>query len=97
MIEYIVEYNSDKPIIFCEAAGYHQPLVGVYSKVILCEVENFISTTEVSDKSFHHFLKSVEAEIIHPEKLSFYKDELFFNVNRPEDFEELKKIFIHNN
>lgn len=97
MIEYIVEYNSDKPIIFCEAAGYHQPLVGVYSKVILSEVEDFISTTEVSDKSFHHFLKSVEAEIIHPEKLSFYKDELFFNVNRPEDFEQLKKIFIHNN
>ncbi|MEP0862531.1 MAG: molybdenum cofactor guanylyltransferase [Ignavibacterium sp.] len=97
MIEYIVDYKSDKPIIFCEAAGYHQPLVGVYSKIILKEIENFISMTEVSDKSFHHFLKSVEAEIIHPEKLSFYKDELFFNVNRPEDFEELKKIFIHNN
>ncbi|GAB4137497.1 MAG: molybdenum cofactor guanylyltransferase [Ignavibacteriales bacterium] len=92
MIEYIVEYKSDKPIIFCEAAGYHQPLVGVYSKVILSEVENFISTTEVSDKSFHHFLKSVEAEIIHTEKLSFYRDELFFNVNRPEDYE--KMIFL---
>lgn len=97
MIQYIVEYKSDKPIIFCEAAGHYQPLVGVYSKVILNEVENFISTTEVSNKSFHHFLKNVEAEIIHPEKLSFYKDELFFNVNRPEDFEELKKFFTHNN
>ncbi|BDQ03067.1 molybdenum cofactor guanylyltransferase [Ignavibacterium sp.] len=97
MVEYIVNYKCEKPIVFCEAAGYHQPLVGVYSKVILSEVENFISTTEVSDKSFHHFLKTVEAEIIHPEKLSFYKDELFFNVNRPEDFEKLKKIFIHNN
>lgn len=93
MIEYIIEYKSDKPIIFCEAAGYHQPLVGVYSKVILSEVENFISTTEVSDKSFHHFLKSVEAEIIHPEKLSFYKDELFFNVNRPEDYHKIVLMF----
>lgn len=97
MIEYIVNYKSEKPIVFCEAAGYHQPLVGVYSKIILKEVENFISTTEVSDKSFHHFLKSVEAEIIHPEKLSFYKDELFFNVNRPEDFKQLKTYLTHNN
>lgn len=97
MIEYIVNYKSEKPIVFCEAAGYHQPLVGVYSKIILKAVENFISTTEVSDKSFHHFLKSVEAEIIHPEKLSFYKDELFFNLNRPEDFKQLKTYLTHNN
>ena len=44
----------------------------------------------MSDKSFHQFLKMVDAEIIHPEKLSFYKDEIFFNVNRPEDYEQLK-------
>lgn len=93
MIEYIIEYKSDKPIIFCEAAGFHQPLVGVYSKNILQKVNDFISTTEVSDKSFHHFLKSVEAEIIQPEKLSFYKDELFFNVNNPDDYSMILEKF----
>ena len=90
MIEYIIEYKTDKSIVFCEAAGYHQPLVGVYSKKILSEIEKFISNNEMSDKSFHQFLKIVDAEIIHPEKLSFYKDEIFFNVNRPEDYEQLK-------
>ena len=93
MIEYIIEYKSDKPIIFCEAAGYHQPLVGVYSKVILEEVEKFISSTGVNDKSFHHFLKNVDAEVIHPEKLHFYKDELFFNVNNPDDYSMIKEKF----
>jgi len=87
MIEYIIEYKTDKSIVFCEAAGYHQPLVGVYSKKILSEIEKFISNNEMSDKSFHQFLKIVDAEIIHPEKLSFYNDEIFFNVNRPEDYE----------
>lgn len=97
MIEYIINYKSDKPIVFCEAAGYHQPLVGLYSKKIIKEVEKFISNNELSDKSFHQFLKNIDAEIINPEKLDFYKDELFFNVNRPEDFEQIKKLFIHNN
>jgi len=87
MIEHIIEYKTDKSIVFCEAAGYHQPLVGIYSKKILSEIEKFISNNEMSDKSFHQFLKMVDAEIIHPEKLSFYKDEIFFNVNRPEDYE----------
>jgi molybdopterin-guanine dinucleotide biosynthesis protein A len=90
MIEHIIEYKTDKSIVFCEAAGYHQPLVGIYSKKILCEIEEFISDNEISDKSFHQFLKIADAEIIHPEKLSFYKDEIFFNVNRPEDYEQLK-------
>ncbi|AFH50508.1 Molybdopterin-guanine dinucleotide biosynthesis protein A [Ignavibacterium album JCM 16511] len=97
MIEYIANHKSEKPIVFCEAAGYHQPLVGVYAKVIMKEVEKFIASLEINDKSFHHFLKNAVAEIIHPKKLSFYRDELFFNVNRPEDFKQLKKYFTHNN
>ena len=97
MIEYIINHKSDKPIVFCEAAGYHQPLVGVYSKKIFDELGLFLLENESNDKSFHKFLKNIDAEIIHPEKLDFYKDELFFNVNRPEDFEQIKKLFIHNN
>lgn len=92
MIEYIIEYKSDKPIKFCEAAGYHQPLVGVYSKEILNDVEKFISSMEVSDKSFHRFLKSVDVEIIHPNDLSIYNDEIFFNVNKKDDYEKLLTI-----
>lgn len=93
MIQYLVEYKSEKQVVFCEAAGYHQPLVGVYSKEILSEVEKFLTESELSDKSLHQFLKIIEPEIIHPEKLSFYKDEIFFNVNRPEDYKQILKLF----
>lgn len=92
MIDYIIRYKSEKPIIFCEAAGYHQPLVGVYSKTILDQIKIFLTKNELNDKSFHKFLNNAEAEIINPTSLNFYKNELFFNVNRPEDFEEIKKI-----
>jgi molybdopterin-guanine dinucleotide biosynthesis protein A len=90
IIEYIIEYKTDKSILFCEAAGFHQPLVGIYSKKILSAIEKFISDNEIGDKSFHQFLKKVDVEIIHPEKLSFYNDEIFFNVNRPEDYAYIK-------
>ncbi|MEJ5261293.1 MAG: molybdenum cofactor guanylyltransferase [Ignavibacterium sp.] len=93
MIQYLVEYKSKKLVVFCEAAGYHQPLVGVYSKEILREIEKFLTANELNDKSFHQFLKNVDAEIIHPEKLPFYKDEIFFNVNRPEDYNQIQKLF----
>ncbi|HRN26399.1 MAG: molybdenum cofactor guanylyltransferase [Ignavibacteriaceae bacterium] len=91
MIEFIVEYKSDRPIKFCKAAGYHQPLAGIYKKEIIKKIEDVICIDQVSDKSFHQFLKSVDAEIIHPENLSFYNDEIFFNMNKKEDYEELLK------
>ncbi len=89
MIQYIVDYKSEKPIKFCVAAGYHQPLVGVYNKGLIPEIEKFFSINSVNDKSFHQFLKNVAAEIIIPEDLSFYRDEIFFNVNKPKDYESI--------
>ncbi|MFA3781646.1 molybdenum cofactor guanylyltransferase [Melioribacteraceae bacterium 4301-Me] len=93
MIKYIVEFKSNKPIKFCEAAGYLQPLIGLYSKSLISDMEQILSNDRVTDKSFHHFLKKADAEIIHPESLSFYKDELFFNVNRPEDYEHILRKY----
>jgi molybdopterin-guanine dinucleotide biosynthesis protein A len=89
MIEYILDYPTAKPVVFCQAGGFHQPLVGIYSKSILPNVENFLSSNDFSDKSFHTFLKTIDVEIIHPENLPFYKEELFFNLNTTEDYLKL--------
>lgn len=87
MIEYIINYKTGKSIIFCEAAGYHQPLAGVYKKNVIAKIEKEISgNNKAIDESFHHFLKKVNTEIIHPQELPFYNDELFFNVNNPDDY-----------
>ena len=58
MIEYIINFKTQKPITFCEAAGYHQPLVGVYKKEVVAEIEKLLNTnSEIKDRSLHHFLK----------------------------------------
>ncbi len=88
MVEYILNFKTEKPISFCEAAGYHQPLVGVYKKEVVTEIEMLLNTkNEIIDRSLHHFLKIVSAEIIHPGDLYMYNDEIFFNVNKKEDYE----------
>ncbi|MBL1213878.1 MAG: molybdenum cofactor guanylyltransferase [Ignavibacteriae bacterium] len=90
MIEYIIEYKSDKPVKYCEAAGYHQPMAGYYTKAILNELETVITSSDKNiEKPFHNFLKEINSEIIHPQEKSFYKDEIFFNMNGPKDYEWL--------
>lgn len=94
MVEYILNFKTEKPITFCEAAGYHQPLVGVYKKEVVTEIEMLLNTNnEKTDRSLYHFLKIVSAEIIHPGDLYMYNDEIFFNVNKKEDYEKLLKFF----
>ncbi len=93
MIEYIVDFKSNKPIKFCEAGGYRQPLAGIYNKSIIQKIEQVIGNDEAGDKSLYFFVNKTDAEIINPEGLTFYNDDIFFNVNRNEDYEELVKKF----
>ncbi|MDX9925464.1 MAG: molybdenum cofactor guanylyltransferase [Ignavibacteriaceae bacterium] len=87
MIEFITEYKSDKLIRFCKACGYNQPLAGIYRKGLIPEIEKFLNQSgDASTKSFRQLIKNVDAEIINPEGLSFYKEELFFNVNNLKDY-----------
>ncbi|MCX7797811.1 MAG: molybdenum cofactor guanylyltransferase [Melioribacter sp.] len=92
MINYIVNFQTDKPIKICRASGYLQPLVGIYSKSLINSIEKVLTQNLLHDKSLHSFLDNIEAEIINPENLDFYKDEFFFNINSPEDYQYLISI-----
>lgn len=95
MIEYLINYKTEKQILITRAAGYLQPLVGVYNKSILPSIEKILMQDSQStiDKrkhnSIHSLLENVQTEIIDPTSLSFYSDELFFNVNKPEDYKQI--------
>jgi len=97
MISYIVEYKSNKPIKYCVAGGRHHYLAGIYNKSIVQDIEAIfllneqLSTEKVNFFSMKYLLSKLEAEIIFPENLPYYKPEIFFNVNKPEDYELLKK------
>lgn len=97
MIEYFVDHKTDKHILISRAAGYLQPLVGVYHKRLLPEIEKILAVKSNEDnkpshKSLHKLIESVETEIIDPTSLPFYSDELFFNLNNKEDYEKIKNI-----
>ncbi|MDZ7623820.1 MAG: molybdenum cofactor guanylyltransferase [Ignavibacteriaceae bacterium] len=83
LIEYIVEFKSDKPVKYCIASGRHHYLAGIYRKELLPEIERiFASVTNSSEKKDQHFsirnlLENIESEAIQIENLSFYNDELF--------------------
>jgi len=102
LIEHIVEFKSDKLIRYCFASGRHHYLAGIYHKDLLPEIERiFASVANYSEKKDQHFsirnlLENIESETIQIENLSFYKDELFFNLNTHEDFEHLKRISSHH-
>jgi len=101
LIKYIIEFKTDKSIRYCFAAGHNHYLAGVYSRDLLPEIEGiFSSNPSPSEKkenqfSIRNLLNNVEAETIYVENLAFYSDDLFFNLNTPEDFEHLKKILSH--
>ncbi len=101
MIEFIVDYRTNKPITVSRANGFIQQLAGRYSKAVLPEAENTLKNyeTELRDPSqkkrkckLLSLLEIVGVEIINAEELDIYEEFLFFNMNRPEDYEKIVNI-----
>lgn len=102
LVEFIINYKTDKPLTIPKAGGVTQQLCGVFSKSILYEIENMIqeSASVSSEKANHkiigykvrHLFQRVDTEIIDVEaKFDKYKNGMFLNINRKEDFEEAIK------
>jgi len=101
MIKYIVDYKTDKLITVCKADGFIQQLVGKYSKSILpyAEISLKEETQEIRTEKQKHrkckvlsLLDKVGAEIIDAENLDIYKNNVFFNMNRPEDYTKVLNL-----
>lgn len=98
LIRFVVDYKSNKAARYCFAGGRHQYLAGIYSKALLPDIENIInSQQDIRDEKENRFaIKNIfmnfEADTIEVEALPFYSENLFFNLNTPEDFEKLKRI-----
>jgi len=102
MIEYIVNYKTNKSITICKANGFLQPFAGLYDKSLVNEIEN-----RLNDKSEHinhtnekerkqckvmSFIKSTDVEILNPEEFVGYSENTFMNINTKEDYEKLLSI-----
>jgi len=101
MIKYIVDIKTEKLITVARANGYIQQLAGKYSKGCAREAEKIlneqlskeIETSEQKNKNLNvvKLIEMVGAEIISAESLTFYKEEIFFNMNDIEDYNLLLK------
>ena len=99
MIKYLVDYRTSKLITIAKADGFIQQLAGKYSKACLNDAEKILKEQlemerrdEIQQKRRCNVLKLIDrvgAEIIDAEKLSFYNEDLYFNMNKTEDYESV--------
>ncbi|NHZ86313.1 MAG: NTP transferase domain-containing protein [Planctomycetia bacterium] len=99
MIEYLVEFKTNKLITVAQADGYIQQLAGKYSKNCLniaeeileeqVNLENRNTDQKKRGCTVLRLINRVGAEIIDAEALSFYKKDLYFNVNKTADYKLL--------
>jgi molybdopterin-guanine dinucleotide biosynthesis protein A len=103
VIEFIIDYKTDKPVTIAKADGFIQQLCGVYSKNILPNIETIIKSEKniESENSRQEkrgclvlkLVKDIDAEIIDIAlEYEGYKEGMFFNMNKPEDYEFVKGI-----
>ena len=97
LINYIINYKSEKDIILPMADERIQQLCGIYSKNILNEVEELLIESSKNNSklkgSIYELMDKVPTEIVEVDKLVFYHSNLFLNINTPEDYDHLKRIF----
>jgi len=96
MINYLIKYKTDKLITVAKADGFIQQLAGKYSKECLSPSEKILKEGENNENrdavqkkrkcNVLSLLDIVGAEIISPESLPFYNEDLYFNMNRTKDY-----------
>ena len=97
MIKYLAEYKTNKPITIAKADGFVQQLCGLYDKSCLSKAEKILSEESNENERFDEqkkrgckvltLVNTMDAKIIEAELLSFYKKDMFFNMNKRSDYE----------
>ncbi len=96
MIEYLINFPTQKPITITRAEGFVQQLCGVYSRSCIIPAEQILMSQIDGEQrnpdqkkrgcKVLSLVHEVGAEIIEAESLSFYHPDLFFNMNKRDDF-----------
>lgn len=104
IIEYVTGYKTEKKITICKANGFLQPFAGLYSRLLLNDIEKIlcanpehINHTNKAERKLckvMSFIKSSDAEILNPENIPDYTEDIFININTPEEYKKLLKIIV---
>ena len=86
-VEFISKYSSNRPAVIYKKGDQLQFLCGNYTKNCLPILEDLLKTNSLR---VQNFIKKIDAEILDAER---FPQEIFFNLNRAEDYEFLKEQF----
>ena len=96
LIKHLVEIKSDKEIIVPAINGIPQRLFGIYNKSVIEKIDVIFNLYEI-DKSIkgsvYDLHQRIDVELIEIDHLQFYNDNMFTNMNTPEDYELIKSIY----
>lgn len=105
MIDYLIKFPTTKLITISKAEGFIQQLCGIYSKECLIPADKILKTqmeeeSRMTDQKRRgckvlSLIKEIDAEIIDAESLPFYNRDLFFNMNKQDDYEYLLNKMSH--
>lgn len=84
-VEYIKNYNSDKSVVIYKKSGRLQFLFGIYNKKCLPVLDDLLKSKILKVRDF---ISKIDVEILDAE---IFPDEIFFNLNRIEDYNYLLK------
>jgi len=96
LIEYISKVESDKKMIIPTINGIPQRLFGIYNKSVIEKIDVIFNLSEIYKSikgSVYDLHQRVEVESIIIDHLQFYNDNMFLNMNTPDDYEKIKKYF----
>jgi molybdenum cofactor guanylyltransferase len=88
MIEYLIAQSADAPVALARVAGYLEPLVGLYCKRVLPQIDRMLTEPSAARRRFsvHALLEIVDAKIVDPSAWPCFREELFSNMNDPKDY-----------
>ena len=104
MIQCIIEYPSTSLITVPKADGFIQQLCGLYSKSLIPKIETLLKYSEDEENrntnqkhrkcKVHQLIEGIDSTIIeNTELLQGYTKDIFFNMNRPEDYKYILNYF----
>lgn len=96
LIEHISKIESKKEIFIPIINGTPQRLFGIYKKSVIEKIEEIFSLSEI-DKSVKGSVfdlhQRAAVELIKIDRLPFYHDYMFMNMNTPDDYKSIKNIY----
>jgi molybdopterin-guanine dinucleotide biosynthesis protein A len=103
MIKSIIDQSSDSLVTAPKADGFIQQLCAVYNKSLIPTIEEIIQADTIDENrdsvqtkrkcKVHTLLDKIDAKIIENiEILDGYHENIFLNMNRPEDYAQIKSI-----